>query len=361
MKDLHPDAEILFVGGERGLEKDIVPRAGFALVTLPALPLSRRLGLGTAKAGIAAFRGMWRASGILRRFAPDVVVGTGGYVSGAVALAAVLMRYPLLIQEQNALPGFTNRFLGRFADRVAVAYDEAVRYFPSAKRVKVVGNPVRREFSSTTREEGRRHLKIGTDKTVLLVVGASQGARSINRAVLGALGEFLKHKNLYVLHQTGAKGFSEVAPNLKEAFPGAALDADEVRLGEGPDRCRYRAVPYIHDMPDALAASDIVISRAGALSIAEITAVGRPAILIPFPYSAENHQEHNAHALERRGAGWVILDRDVTPELLVKTVRKLLEDPGLRRTMAESSRSLAHPRAVRDLVEMVAELAVPSR
>lgn len=361
VKDLRPEAEILFVGGERGLEKEIIPRAGFSLVTLPALPLSRKLGVGTLKTGMAALRGTWRAMGVLRRFEPDVVVGTGGYVSGAVALAALLLRYPLLVQEQNALPGFTNRFLGRFADRVALAYEEAARFFPHRDRVMVVGNPVRPEFSVTTREDGCRRMGIECGKTVILVMGASQGARSINRAALGALARVLAKPGLFILHQTGAKGFGDVVANIKEAFPAARVARDQVEVDDVSGRSSYRAIPYIHDMPGALAASSIVVSRAGALTIAEITTVGRPAILIPFPYSAENHQEFNARALERRGAAEVILDRELTPDVLARAIERLVENEPLRRSMAEKSRLFARPEAARKIAEMVVELAGTSR
>jgi UDP-N-acetylglucosamine--N-acetylmuramyl-(pentapeptide) pyrophosphoryl-undecaprenol N-acetylglucosamine transferase len=337
LKSMDPSHEILFVGTERGLEADVVPRAGFELrqLNLSGIPrcLSPQLFLAIIRAG----KGMLETVQLLREFRPDVVVGTGGYVCGPVVLTAALMGIPTLIQEQNAFPGITNKILGRFVKRVCLGYEEASRYFPRHK-VKVTGNPIRPEIGSVPRAEAAARLGISPDKTTMLVFGASQGARSINKALLEALPQLMDGKNLQVLWLTGRKDYDKLIGELKR-----------LKLSEFQEM--LHVWPYLYNMPDAYAVSDWVVGRAGAISLAEITCQGLPAILVPYPYATGDHQTWNARVLAAAGAGWSVPDKEFTGERLLELVEKLADSPSLRKAMGAASRALGKPMAARDLAE----------
>ncbi|MGI6566883.1 MAG: undecaprenyldiphospho-muramoylpentapeptide beta-N-acetylglucosaminyltransferase [Firmicutes bacterium] len=352
LKARYPQGEILFVGTQYGLEKDIVPRAGYSLELISVQYIRRALSLDLVKTGLVALKGLVQSLGIIRQFKPDVVIGTGGYVAGPVLLAAALSRVPTFIQEQNAFPGITNRLLGRFMSGIALGYPEAGRYFPKDGRVIVTGNPIRREIAAISREEGIGRLQLRPDYRTVVVFGGSQGGLSINRAMRELAPRLKDEPRLQVIHQTGKKSYEAIARDVlgtsgqrKEGLPPAVQDG-----------C-IRIVPYIYDMPAALAAADLVVGRAGALSIAEITVRGLPAILIPFPHAAENHQEKNARVLEQAGAARVILDRDVNADTLGSCIFELLGNPELLARMAAASRELGRADAVQVIADRIADLA----
>ena len=350
IKARYPSCEIVFVGSEYGLEKDIIPRAGYSLELISVQYFRRALSLDLLKTGVIALKGLGQSIRILRHLQPDVVVGTGGYVAGPVLLAAALLRVPTLIQEQNALPGITNRVLGRFMQAIALGYGEAARYFPRDDRVMITGNPIRSEITAMTRTEGIRRLQLQPGFRTIVVFGGSQGGLSINRAMRELAPRLNKDAGLQVIHQTGQKSYTGIAKevlgkNSEEKLPAVVQDG-----------C-IRIVPYIYDMPAALAAADLVVGRAGALSIAEITARGVPAILIPFPYAAENHQEKNARVLEKAGAARVLLDEVVNGESLGALIFKLLGDKQLLNQMARASKSLGKAKATQMVVDRIVELA----
>lgn len=339
-------AEVLFVGTRRGLEAKIVPREGFAIEYIDVDSFPRSLSWRLVRSLGTAFRGLRQAREIVRRFNPDVCVGTGGYVAGPAVLAAALMGKATVIQEQNAHPGFTNRILARFADKVALGYEAAAERLPARDKLVVTGNPVRPEIVETTREEGERRLGLTAGKRRVLIFGASQGAASINRAVVAGFDRF-RSLDAEILFVTGEKGYPQVVQALEEA--GRRLEP----LPEGVREGNLRILPYVYDMPAALASCDLVVGRAGALSIAEITARGLPSVLVPFPHAAGNHQEKNARVLEAAGAARVILDRDLTPERLAGAVSELLDDASSRERMAQASRKLGRPSAVWEIVALV--------
>jgi len=349
----YPSCEIVFIGTHYGLEKDIIPRAGYSLELIQVQYFRRALSLDLLKTGVIALKGLRQSFGIVGDLRPDVVVGTGGYVAGPVLLAAAMRRVPTFIQEQNALPGITNRLLGRFMQGIALGYAEAARYFPKDGRVMVTGNPIRSEITAITKADARKRLQLHPDYRTVVVFGGSQGGLSINRA-MGELGPRLNREpQLQVIHQTGMKSYADLAWGVLGKDPGR-------ERGEPPpmvkDGC-VRIVPYIYDMPAALAAADLVVGRAGALSIAEITARGLPAILIPFPYAAENHQEKNARVLEQAGAARVLLDEQVAGESLGDLMLGLLGNRDLLAKMATASKSLGKPNATSMIVDRIAELA----
>lgn len=353
IKARYPGTEIVFVGTRYGLEKDIIPRAGYPLEIISVQYFRRALSLDLLKTGIIALKGLRQSFGIIGRLQPDVVVGTGGYVTGPVLLAAALRKAPTLIQEQNALPGITSRILGRFVRGIALGYQEAAPYFPKDGRVMVTGNPIRSEITAMTRPGAIRRLQLHPDYKTVVVFGGSQGGLSINRAMRELAPRLNKEKSLQVIHQTGKRSYDDIAWEVLSKDPGRTVKGLPPMVQDG---C-IRIVPYIYDMPAALASADLVVGRAGALSIAEITARGLPAILIPFPYAAENHQEKNARVLEKAGAVKVLLDKAVTADSLGDLILGLLGNREQLNNMAIASKSLGKADATQVIVDRIEQLA----
>jgi UDP-N-acetylglucosamine--N-acetylmuramyl-(pentapeptide) pyrophosphoryl-undecaprenol N-acetylglucosamine transferase len=328
--------EVLFVGTSRGLEARVVPAAGYPLELLQVSGLKRVAlsallrGLGRVPLAIA------RSLAILRRFRPDAVLGVGGYASGPVVLAAALRGYPTAIQEQNSVPGFTNRTLGRFVRAVLVAFPEAARSFP-ARKVTLVGNPVRRRFVETA-------SAAAAGGAGLLVVGGSQGARAVNDLVLGAA-ELLAARGALppLVHQTGPAD----ADRCAERYRALGLDRDG----------RVTARPFIEDMAAALSAAALVVGRAGALTLAELAIVGRPAVLIPLPTAADDHQTRNAAAFADAAAAVVLPQHDATPAGLADLIAGLFADVARREGMARAMTALGRPAAAREIVDRLEGLA----
>lgn len=338
------NCEILFVGTKQGLEADIVPKEGFAFTTIEVRGLERRLSWQNIRTLAATVKSVWASSQIIKKFKPDVVIGTGGYVCGPVLLAASLLKIPTIIQEQNVIPGITNKILARFVDKIALGYEEAANHFPKGKpeQIVVTGNPIRPEVMSAARGENMSELGLDPNKLTLLVVGGSRGARSINNAMLGVYKYFKGSKRVQILHVTGQSEYNSIVGNIKQ------LGIDLSCAGN------IIIKPYLYNMPAALAAADLAIFRAGAVGLAELTACGIPAILIPYPYAAENHQEYNARALEKHGAAVVIADKELTDTRLLETITRLLDDSDKLSSMAKKSKELGRPQAA----ETIARLAL---
>jgi UDP-N-acetylglucosamine--N-acetylmuramyl-(pentapeptide) pyrophosphoryl-undecaprenol N-acetylglucosamine transferase len=323
--------EVLFAGTKRGLETKLVPAAGFRLELLDVSGLKGKSPRALA-AGLARLpRALFQAFSILRAFRPDLVLGVGGYASGPVVLVAALLRYPTAIQEQNSRPGITNRILARLARRVFVAFEETRRFFPP-KKLRLAGNPVRRRFLDAAAAAS------GASDT-LLIVGGSQGSHAVNELASEAV-RLLRARGraVRVVHQTG---------------PG-----DEARARQAYADLDVEVRAYIDDMPAALAGAALVVGRAGALTLAELAIAARPAILIPLPTAADDHQTANARELERAGAAVVLAQRGTSAVDLANAVDSLLGDPSRRASMAEAMRKLARPGATREIVEELRALAV---
>jgi len=343
-----PRDRIRFVGSRRGVEATRVPNAGYALTLLPGRGIQRRLTVDNigAVAGLAA--AFVAAFALLVRRRPAVVLSLGGYASAPCGLAATVLRIPVVVAEQNAVPGAANRLVGRRARACAVSFEGT-----DLPRSVLTGNPVRAEVLAVDREAGRaearRRLGVPEDRVLVLAYGGSLGARTINRAVWGALERWRDRGDLAVRHVTGDRGWAERPADLPPADPPPTGD------GATPaGRLRYDAVRYEEDMPSALCAADVVVSRAGASTVFELAAVGVASILVPLPIAAEDHQSANARALEQAGAAVVVADRELTPERLVDEVDALLARPGALTAMAEAARSVGRP----DAAERVADLLV---
>ncbi|NLJ34398.1 MAG: undecaprenyldiphospho-muramoylpentapeptide beta-N-acetylglucosaminyltransferase [Firmicutes bacterium] len=334
---------LLYVGTAGGLEQELVPRAGLPLRTISVSGLERRISFRNILAFFRLGKGLFQAYQILREFRPSVVVGTGGYVSVPVVFTASLLKIPTLIHEQNALPGLANRFLSRFVRVVAVTYEESQSYFPQARRLVVTGNPVREEVLNLTRDEGRMRLNVEEGKQLLLIFGGSRGARPINEAVLAALPILREQRDLFIYFITGKGDYERIRQRLG--------------LGIGKEKMGNIIIkPYLHDMPAGLAAADLVVARAGATTLAELTARGIPAILIPSPYVTGNHQEKNARLLERQGAALVMPENELTGSSLGQKVLKILQTPQLQRQMGKNSYSLGKREAGEALLALICKL-----
>jgi UDP-N-acetylglucosamine--N-acetylmuramyl-(pentapeptide) pyrophosphoryl-undecaprenol N-acetylglucosamine transferase len=319
---------VLFIGTKRGLEARMLPEIGFPLATLEVEGIKGR---GIAKSMTALAKippSLVQSSRIIRGFEPDVVIGVGGYASGPAVLAARFMGVPTAIAEQNAIPGETNRILGRFADRIFVSFPETTRWFRK-DRVRVTGNPIRAAIAAAIRRVRKPGEPFG-----LLIFGGSQGAHRINLAVLEALPRLGDLQGrIRITHQTGKDDLDMV----KQGYSDQAVEAD--------------VLPFITDMAAAYGKADLLVCRAGATSIAEITASGKAAIFIPFPFAVNDHQTKNAELLVNRGAAAMIPERDLTGENLAGVIRRLAQDQGKIAEMEKNAASLGNARAAADIVD----------
>jgi len=332
----HPKNDVVFVGTARGLEASVVPIAGYPIELIDVRGLKGK-GLGNVLAGLLrlprAFVQSWR---VLRKWRPDVVVGVGGYASGPVVLAARLMGIPTAVQEQNAVAGLTNRLLGRIVQAAFTAFREAGRQFP-AHKVQQLGNPIRRSLL----DNYMRPVSKRDDRLRVLVFGGSQGAHGLNMRVIEAL-PFLSdlRDRVVFVHQTGARDREQVEKGY--ASVGFTPDVRE----------------FITDMSAAYAGSDLVVCRAGATTLAELTVCKKPSILVPFPAAADNHQVVNARSLVDAGAAVMIEERDLTGELLGSEIRRVLLDPAVRERMSRAAGVLGRPQAASEIADVLTQLTV---
>jgi UDP-N-acetylglucosamine--N-acetylmuramyl-(pentapeptide) pyrophosphoryl-undecaprenol N-acetylglucosamine transferase len=328
-----PQSEVRFVGTARGLETRLVPQAGFELSLIESAGL-KNVGMAARLRGLLVLpKSFFAARRLIREFRPDIVIGAGGYVSGPVLLTAALARVPTLVMESNALPGFTNRKLARFVKRAAVTFEAALPYF-RGKGV-VTGNPVRREFFDIQRKSR------DATRFSVLVFGGSQGARAINEAMVAALPHLEKERDaLRITHQTGETDFEKIRAGYVDEGWGEQAD---VR-------------PYIDDMVAEFAAADLIISRAGATTTAELVAAGKAAIMVPFPQAADDHQRKNAEALQEAGAARMILQQELTGERLAAEIAKLVQSPDELTRMEEAARKLARGDAAAATVDLMEKL-----
>ena len=348
LRVLRPDVRVVFVGAERGLEARVLPERGEEHLLLPVHGIDRRALLGNWRAFTGLAVGLVRVLRLFSRIRPEVVVVTGGYAGAAAGIAAGLMGLPLVLQEQNSVPGAVTMLLTRFAARVHVAFPEAVDRLPAASaRCVVSGNPVRSR-SPKTRAEARAAFGIPEDATLALVTGGSQGSLGLNRGVTAYVegvcrGDFERVPELHLLWATGRQHLEGVAEALQAAgAPGWV-----------------HALPYIEDVPAALVAADFALSRAGAMTTAELLNQGVPAILVPLPTAAANHQMHNARALEAAGAATVLPEDELTDDRLARALSELAVRRDLRADMSARALERARPHATVTIAADVAKLLRP--
>ncbi|MEM7417070.1 MAG: undecaprenyldiphospho-muramoylpentapeptide beta-N-acetylglucosaminyltransferase [Gemmatimonadota bacterium] len=350
LREARPDVTTFFVGAERGIEARVLPERGEDHLLLPLHGIDRRNVLGSWRAFTGLLVGLVRVARLFRRLRPDLVVVTGGYAGAAAGAAAGLMGIPLVLQEQNSYPGLVTRLLTRFATRVHVAYPEALdRLAVRGGRWVVSGNPVR-DPAAMEKSVARRAYDVPEEVVLTLVTGGSQGSLALNRGVTEWVravvsDELDRSDALHVLWATGRKHFDSVRAELD-----GAGDPEWVH-----------ALPYLDDMPSALAAADFALCRAGAMTTAELLNQGLPAILVPLPTAAENHQMHNARALEVAGAAGVIPEADMTAARLGEALNALAGDPARVAAMGERALERARPEATRTIASDLAALLPPLR
>ena len=322
-------AEILFIGTARGIENRLVPAAGYPLQLVRVGALKNVNLVTRAKTAFDLPRAIWGAGRMLNEFAPDVVIGVGGYASGPAMLAAVVKHIPTLAFEPNVVPGFANRLVARFVSAAAVHFEETAKYF---RHGKVTGVPVRQAFFDIVPKRG------GTP--TLLVFGGSQGARAINAALFRCLSVLQREApGIHIIHQTGERDYNDALA----AYEGMRESAEVFK--------------FIEDMPAAFARADVVVCRSGASTVAEIAAAGKPAVFVPFPRAADDHQRVNAEALAKHGAAVVVEESKLEGVWLAETIATLLQDTERLRKMGQAARRLSHPNAAREIAAMVARVA----
>ncbi len=337
VKTRHPRNDVLFVGSARGLEAKVVPKAGFPLELIGVGPLKGQGAFGFVRGLGRVPRALLQSMAVLRRFDPDVVVGVGGYASGPAVMAAWMLRIPTAVQEQNALPGMTNRLLGRFARAIFIAFEEARPFFPVG-RTHLLGNPIRRAFL-----DNYLHSKSPGARLSILVTGGSQGAHGLNTRVADAVERLAPAlgPRLRILHQTGVKDLDGVRARYER------LSSTGIEVS---------ATPFIDDMAGAYAEADLLVCRAGATTIAELTVCKKPAILVPFPFAADDHQTVNARSLVQAGAALLMQERDLTGEALAAELRALESDRPRLTRMARASGLLGRPEAAREIADVCVSL-----
>lgn len=338
IKIKYPNSEILFVGAEGKMEMEKVPAAGYKIIGLPIMGIQRKLTLQNLKVPFKLIYSLIKAKKIIKEFKPNVVVGVGGYASGPLLKIATKMGVPALLQEQNSFPGITNKLLAKKVQKICVAFDGMEQFFPKEKII-FTGNPVRQDIVdlSNKKAKGLEQFNLSADKKVVLVIGGSLGARVINESIEEGLDDFAKN-NIQLLWQTG-KGYADKAAESVKKYNNKGIIT----------------MPFISAMDLAYAVADIVISRAGALSVSELCLTAKPSILVPSPNVAEDHQTKNAMALVNHNAAILIKDIDAKTEL-IHALLNLVNNSALQEQLKTNIKQLAKPNAAEIISEEVIKL-----
>jgi UDP-N-acetylglucosamine--N-acetylmuramyl-(pentapeptide) pyrophosphoryl-undecaprenol N-acetylglucosamine transferase len=332
LKKHDKEMDITFVGTRQGIESKVLPQEGFPLKTIHSGGLLGKKGLNRLFSLVKIPIGILQSLAWLMEKKPGLVVGVGGYVSGPLVFSAWVLRIPILIHEQNSIPGATNKLLGKIADKIAVSFKESLKYFPANTTIET-GNLIREELAVSQKEAEP------SDKFNVLVLGGSLGAHSINVGMVEALDVLSQKKDqLHVIHQTGERDYGWV----KDQYAQKGVSAD--------------VHPFIHDMAEQYRKARLIICRAGATTLAEITACGKMAVLIPYPHATHNHQEHNARILESAKAALMILDKDVSGERLAESITSAMDQPDKRRVMENNCYALGKRDATQKALQLCLEL-----
>nr|WP_316614449.1 undecaprenyldiphospho-muramoylpentapeptide beta-N-acetylglucosaminyltransferase [uncultured Ruminococcus sp.] len=350
IKKMEPDAQILFIGNRDGMEQRLVKQAGFPIKSVVITGFKRSLApkdlIHNIKTVGYSFTSRSKAKKIIKEFAPDICIGTGGYVSGPVILAACNLGCKAVIHEQNAYPGVTNKMLANSVNRVMLANEDAKRRFSDKARFVLTGNPIRPAILSTKHDEAKAKLGLDDSKPIILSFGGSLGAECINRSMAELIARSAKDKKYHHIHAYGQQG--TWMPDLLKSMGVDPKDYDNLDVRQ-----------YIDNMDECLAACDLVVSRAGAITLSEVQAKGRPAVLIPSPFVAENHQYHNAMSMVNKKAAKLIEQADLTGELLIETVDSMLTDKSVleeyRRNAQKMAITNANERIYQTIKEVLAE------
>lgn len=331
IKEEEPDSTIIFIGTSRGLENDLVPRSGYELKTIDAYGISRNISIENIKRLYKTIKSVGEAKKIIQDFKPDMIIGTGGYICVAVGKAALKCKVPIVLHESNAFPGMSVKLLAKKVDKILLGFKEAKDKLPKTDNIVVTGTPTKVKKMDITKEQIKEIKdKIGfkNDLPLILVFGGSQGAKSINDSLMEIINKKI-NKNYNLMWAAGTVGYDEIKEQLEKA--GGNINNLE----------NTKIVPYIYNMEEILNSVDLVVCRSGAMTINEISSVGKPAIFIPFPYATENHQEYNAKVLSNVNAAKIILDKDLTAKVLNEEIQNIINYPQKMKEMGINSNKIA--------------------
>lgn len=328
-----PEADILFVGAEGKMEMEKVPQAGYPIKGLPIVGFDRGNLLKNISFPIKLLKSLNQATQIIKEFRPDIAIGTGGFASGPLLQKASKLGVPIIIQEQNSFPGVTNKILSKSAAAICVAYDN-IPQFP-AEKTHYTGNPIRTELFQNlpSREEALKSFGLDPSKKVVLSVGGSLGSRTINNAWTASVKDF-SEQNVQLIWQTGKLEYEKIKNSVDENLSGIHI------------------TEFIYNMKEAYAAADVIVSRAGAMAISELCLIGKPVILLPFPFAAEDHQTKNAQSLVEKNAALMLTDQQA-PDLLAQTTLNLVKDETKQKTLADNILKLGKPYATKEIVDII--------
>lgn len=331
IKQEEPNSEIIFVGTDRGLENDLIPRAGYDLKRIEAYGFNRKISLDNVKKMYKTFKTIGQAKKIIQDFKPDIMIGTGGYICLPVALAASKLNVPIVLHESNAFPGVAIKMLSKKASAILVGFEDAKKRIKNAENVVVVGNPSKvKEISFTNSQKEKILKEIGLtdiEKPIVLVFGGSQGAQKINESFINIISKKVNEK-YQIIWATGPNQYEIIKTKLQNL---------NINIDNIPN---VKILPYIYNMEEVMNCVDLVVSRSGAMTITEISIVGKPSIFIPFPYATENHQEYNAKVLEKVGAAKIILDADLDFNILNSTINEIISDKEKMCRMSENAHAV---------------------
>ncbi len=316
IKKENKNAQIMFIGTPKGIENDLVPRAGYELKTIEAYGLNRKISIKNLQNMFKTLKGYNTAKNIIKEFKPNIVIGTGGFICGPVLMAAAKQKIPTIVHESNSYPGVATKLLSHKVDSVLVAFEAAKEKLPKAKNIVLTGTPTKVEkidLSLEQKEELTNELSLRKDLPIVLIFGGSQGAKSINSCLIDII-ESKGNKNFQIIWACGQKQYDII----KQELESKNININKIK--------NARIIPYIYNMEEIMNLADIVISRSGAMTITEVAKCEKPAIFVPFPFATENHQEYNARVLKDVGAAEIILDKDLNKEALIETLNKMLKD-----------------------------------
>lgn len=340
------DSSIIFIGTNRGLETDLVPRSGYSLKTINAHGLERKITIQNIKNLFETYKSIKEAKEIIKEFNPDILIGTGGYICVPTVIAAKKLGIPVILHESNAFPGIAVKLFKNKADKILVGFKDAKERLDNKENVIVTGNPIKIkkiDYTESQKEKIKTDLGLALDKPVVLVFGGSQGAQSINRSFIEIIVN-KKNKNYQIMWAAGPEQYEKIKEKLNEIN----IDINNIE--------NAKIVPYIYNMEEVMNISDLVVCRSGAMTITEVSVVGKPAIFIPFPFATENHQEYNARVLEKVGAAKIILDKDINSELLGNTINKIIKNKKSLEEMGKNAEKVAIPNVEENIYKEIKEV-----
>lgn len=338
LKKRDSNIDILYIGSKNSMESELIPSLGINYKSIEVMGLPRKINKKFFKSIFVLLKGLRQAKKILKRFKPDVVIGTGGFVTGPVLYKSHKMGIYTIFHEQNSYPGITNRILSRYVNAMAVTFKESIKFFKNNDKCVVTGNPIRNRFEFLNREQSLKFFEIDENSKNIFSFGGSNGSEELNKAVLGILDKFCENEKISLIHVTGKLNYDKFLEEVKNK---------DIKIGNN-----VKILPYMTEMDKAYGVSDLVITSSGAITLAEISKIGLASILIPKAYTTENHQEFNARAYKDIGASELILEKELNSDLLWENIEKIIFDNSRLEQMKENAKKLATPNAVKDFVSI---------